>query len=307
MVTKFIKLILIFIVGTLFPNFVSINNAVYLCQRCAITHREFEDVSKIKSATIDNFDEEQIKILCLGGNQRLKHLLLEYSLPQNTDPNYKYFIVAVDYYRKLLQYEANNLKYEKPSKPESYVGLESLRQIELNKHEVEKAIRNTNTTPISSNALEALKDNQENDKIYKENAFEAFDEKYSDNQKENESGKTAEQEKGFLGEVNSLFLNAKEELNNMVAKIKTDIKESNIDEKIQRAKMDTKEAFEVFGKKTESFFSNAFEKTKKVRKIVEISYSNLKKIRKGRVKRKSQRRFILNLPLLTERIKMILL
>ena len=38
----------------------------------------------------ENLTNKEIKLLSIGGNQRLKYFLLDYSLPQFSDSTYKY-------------------------------------------------------------------------------------------------------------------------------------------------------------------------------------------------------------------------
>ena len=67
--------------------------------------------------------------MSLGGNQRLKHFLIDYFLPQNCDPKYKYFIKAVAYYREQLRYEALAMEgsesfVKMPIRPDGIEGLD---------------------------------------------------------------------------------------------------------------------------------------------------------------------------------------
>ena len=73
------------------PTYISINNAVFLCQNCADIHKRLgQDISKIKSILKDEFNEEEISLIKLGGNARLENLLKEYSLSENQGKQYKY-------------------------------------------------------------------------------------------------------------------------------------------------------------------------------------------------------------------------
>jgi len=83
---------------------------------------------------MDNWNSSQIKTLKIGGNLRLKNFLNEYIVPEKSDPEFKYFIKATDYYRKLLKFEASG--EGSPEKPELLIGLESIL---------------TNNTPEESN------------------------------------------------------------------------------------------------------------------------------------------------------------
>ena len=98
------------------PNWVSINNAIYLCLSCAGKHRSFGiNISNVKSLSLDEITENQMKLLKLGGNERLNNFLKENKINKNSNI---YNLAILDYYRKLLRYEAYN--EELPEKPINY-------------------------------------------------------------------------------------------------------------------------------------------------------------------------------------------
>ena len=93
------------------PTYISINNAVFLCQNCADIHKRLgQDISKIKSILKDEFNEEEISLIKLGGNARLENLLKEYSLSENQGKQYKYCLKILNYHRSLLKAELNREK-----------------------------------------------------------------------------------------------------------------------------------------------------------------------------------------------------
>ena len=98
------------------PNWVSINNAIYLCLSCAGKHRSLGiNISNVKSLSLDEITENQMKLLKLGGNERLNNFLKENKINKNSNI---YNLAILDYYRKLLRYEAYN--EELPEKPMNY-------------------------------------------------------------------------------------------------------------------------------------------------------------------------------------------
>jgi len=98
------------------PNWVSINNAIYLCLSCAGKHRSLGiNISNVKSLSLDEITENQMKLLKLGGNERLNNFLKENKINKNSNI---YNLAILDYYRKLLRYEAYN--EELPEKPINY-------------------------------------------------------------------------------------------------------------------------------------------------------------------------------------------
>ena len=98
------------------PNWVSINNAIYLCLSCAGKHRSLGiNISNVKSLSLDEITENQMKLLKIGGNERLKNFLKENEVDKNSNI---YNLAILDYYRKLLRYEAFN--EDLPEKPVNY-------------------------------------------------------------------------------------------------------------------------------------------------------------------------------------------
>jgi len=122
----------------------------FLCLKCAGVHRGFGvSVSFIKSLNMDSWSEDQIKQLSFGGNQRLRNLFKEYSIPENTDADFKYFLVATDYYRKLLKAEI--AEQNPPIKPTLNEGLDII-SIHSNDNQYE------NYKPVSNNDFNVYPD-----------------------------------------------------------------------------------------------------------------------------------------------------
>lgn len=91
--------------GTPQPKWASVNNSVFVCLNCAGIHRELGvNYTFIRSLTLDNWDDNQIKMLSIGGNNRLKMVLQEFGIPTQIKIDTKYRLNALDYYRKLVDY-----------------------------------------------------------------------------------------------------------------------------------------------------------------------------------------------------------
>ena len=88
-------------IGVPNPQWISINNAVYVCYNCAGIHRGFGvQISFIRSLFMDNITDKQKKIMSIGGNKRFREFMETYNL--NTDPN-KYKTKAAEFYRGTLK------------------------------------------------------------------------------------------------------------------------------------------------------------------------------------------------------------
>jgi ADP-ribosylation factor GTPase-activating protein 1 len=92
--------------GSINPEFISINNGVFLCKICGQEHIKFPpEISTIKINDLFSLNNKELKMLYFGGNRKLIEFV------NNDFPNLKlfppkmlYVTRAVDYYRKRLQF-----------------------------------------------------------------------------------------------------------------------------------------------------------------------------------------------------------
>ena len=90
------------------PTFVSVNNAIFLCEACYKIHKRLgENISKVKSLISDELTPEEIALLKIGGNNRYRNFLNEYGIEEEHNKLYKYHLKLADYYRSLLLAEIN--------------------------------------------------------------------------------------------------------------------------------------------------------------------------------------------------------
>ena len=105
------------------PEYVSLNNAIFLCADCAEIHRQLPDyISVIVPNRIKNFSNEQLKLLYYGGNRKLlEFITYDYPKLRYLDPDIMYKTEAMEYYRKYIRANAFDLEYPiKPSPNEAY-------------------------------------------------------------------------------------------------------------------------------------------------------------------------------------------
>ena len=87
-------------IGQANPTFVSVNNGVFVCHKCADVHRSViaSNISLIRSVALGSWNEKQIQYLEMGGNDKFSKFLDTYALM--TEPaNNKYKSKAAEYYR----------------------------------------------------------------------------------------------------------------------------------------------------------------------------------------------------------------
>ena len=98
------------------PTWVSINNAVFICSQCAKIHKMLNpEISTIKSIEVDDFTQDEISLLKIGGNDRFLALMTEYEITQSQNKEFKYHLKICEYYRMLLQCEL-----QKQFNPDAY-------------------------------------------------------------------------------------------------------------------------------------------------------------------------------------------
>ena len=105
------------------PEYVSLNNAIFLCEDCAEIHRELpEYISVIVPNRLRNFSNEQLKLFYYGGNRKLlEFITYEYPKLKYLDPDIMYKTEAMEYYRKCIRANAFDLDYpKKPNPKEAY-------------------------------------------------------------------------------------------------------------------------------------------------------------------------------------------
>lgn len=116
------------------PQWASMNNAVIVCLNCAGIHRNLGvEISYIRSLVMDNWEEDQLRQLSIGGNKRFLRNLEEYEIVKKNNHlslnsekiQQKYLFVASEYYRNLIKSELNDTEApNKPSKEEGQVLIE---------------------------------------------------------------------------------------------------------------------------------------------------------------------------------------
>ena len=103
----------------LYPEFISLNNAIFLCQNCVKIHFNFpKSISHIIKNDLNTLTLKNIQYLCCGGNQKLIDFINnEYPNLKKLSAHYLYQTYAMDYYRRWLYYLIEG--GVKPIKPDS--------------------------------------------------------------------------------------------------------------------------------------------------------------------------------------------
>jgi hypothetical protein len=85
-------------------DWISFPATVFLCLNCCRRHKEFAIKPTLKSLSVSEFTQHEIKKMNLGGNARFLTILNEYTISLK-EPNieYKYQTIISLYYFKLLE------------------------------------------------------------------------------------------------------------------------------------------------------------------------------------------------------------
>ena len=94
--------------GSSDPEYLSINNGVFICKECVQEHFDFpHEISQIMINDLPSLNNIDLKKLYLGGNKRLIEFInFDFPRLKQFPPNILYKTRAVDYYRKRLQFYA---------------------------------------------------------------------------------------------------------------------------------------------------------------------------------------------------------
>ena len=99
-------------------HWASISNGIFLCLDCSGEHRGFGiGVSFIRSVTMDQWNQEQVNIMKVGGNQRLRDFLTTYNMPEDIDKKRIYCSKLMNFYRKQLKAESIGQIFMEPLPP----------------------------------------------------------------------------------------------------------------------------------------------------------------------------------------------
>ena len=103
--------------GTFNPEYLSINNGIFICQECVQGHLQFpQEISQIIINDLFSLNNNEVKKLYLGGNKKLIEFInFDFPRLKQFPPNILYKTRAVDYYRKRLEFYVKG--GTKPLKP----------------------------------------------------------------------------------------------------------------------------------------------------------------------------------------------
>ena len=202
------------------PKYISINNAIFLCQNCASIHKKIfpEKISLIIENNLNLLSIKYLRYMYNGGNKNLDNFI-NYIFPglQNYPPQILYRTQALNYYRENLKYKMN--EGPEPKCPNEFMaykivsekGLINIRDKNILYNNNDENINNFNDTYTKNN----YNNSNNNDVI--NNYFNNYNNTYNtynnisiSNQKQKEKKNelnigTSLSNKEFFNEMKNLF------------------------------------------------------------------------------------------------------
>ena len=85
------------------PQWASVNNGTFICMNCAAMHRSMGvQTSFVRSQSMDTWSNEQLKMMAMGGNKKLRDFFQSYDLNEES-VEVRYTTRAAEYYRLQLR------------------------------------------------------------------------------------------------------------------------------------------------------------------------------------------------------------
>ena len=165
------------------PQYISINNAIFICKDCIVNHLSFShNISQIIINDLCSLNLTEIKTLFYGGNRKLIQFI-NFDFPglRQLPPEVLYKTLAVDYYRKNLKFLVNGGK--KPLRPGAKFAYKLVEYrdsfLSPRNGKNEKYFNSTELTPIleGKDELDEIENNEDND------TFLEINKNFSDNNK----------------------------------------------------------------------------------------------------------------------------
>ena len=137
-----------------YPEYISLNNGIFLCQECVKNHFNLpKNISYIIKNNLNNISFKNLQYLSCGGNRKLlKFINDEFPNLKNFTPIYFYQTKAMDYYRKYLEYLIEGKT--KPMKPDQKKGYELISNYSFENYNIFGNNKNVNNNIFDGNFIQ---------------------------------------------------------------------------------------------------------------------------------------------------------
>lgn len=152
-------------------NWASVNNSIYLCMKCALNHKAYlsKEESKIKSIEVYYWNEDEILLMKIGGNESFSLYIYQYRIELLTEDSEirtirKYSSKASEYYRNFLKSQIENMDFElkRPSVEEGREVIDKYKPIESYPHGENKSIIKSVEDYINNKTSQLITEEEKN-------------------------------------------------------------------------------------------------------------------------------------------------
>ena len=162
--------------GTLNPEYISINNGIFLCSNCAQNHYQFpKEISNIIKNDFNLLTLNEIKNLFFGGNKNLIEFInFEYPELKQFPPYILYKTKALEFYRNRLKYFIEGgIQPLKPNLDEGYQLINNnFYEKNKNKSDLSSIIENNQIENENLKNIPIINNNIINNKLKNNNSIE---------------------------------------------------------------------------------------------------------------------------------------
>ena len=195
--------------GACYPEYISINNGVFICKDCINIHNKFpKQVSNTLKNNLSSLNNKELEYMFLGGNQKLLEFV-NYEYPQLHK-----FKVNILYQTKAMQYYRNYLKYlvnggAKPIRPSEQINAYELIDLneEFKKYEKINTKLNSKTfrDKKRNKSLTNLNPKNKKSDIDKQKTYKGTEKRRKKNLFNIDDEDSLKRHKSFYKEMNKIF------------------------------------------------------------------------------------------------------
>jgi len=229
--------------GSCYPEYISINNGVFICKDCINIHNKFpKQISNTLKNNLSSLNNKELEYMFLGGNQKLLEFV-NYEYPQlhKFKINILYQTKAMQYYRNYLNYLVNG--GTKPIRPSEQINAYELIDLneELKKYEKISAQLNSKTfrDKKRNKSLTNLDSKNKKSDVGKQKTYKGTEKRRKKNLFNFDDEDSLKRHKSFYKEMNKIF-STNDDFGNI-----SNIEENNCHKEIKIKKQNYKNKSEV--------------------------------------------------------------
>ena len=195
--------------GACYPEYISINNGVFICKDCINIHNKFpKQISNTLKNNLSSLNNKELEYMFLGGNQKLLEFV-NYEYPQlhKFKVNILYQTKAMQYYRNYLNYLVNG--GVKPIRPSEQINAYELIDLNEEFKKYEKISTKSNSKTFRdkkrNKSLTNLDSKNKKKDIDKQKTYKGTEKRRKKNLFNIDDEDSLKRHKSFYKEMNKIF------------------------------------------------------------------------------------------------------